>query len=105
MRKFSIIASLLMTPLFLVVFGQGCSRGLDFSQVAETPIHLEAGSGNGGTYDGKLRILHHYVDQFTCEGRPQPESILIRDNETDWYLIRNTSDKCAFIDRVPVQGV
>lgn len=105
MRKFSIMASLLMIPLFLVVFGQGCSRGLDFSQVAETPIHLEASSGNGGTYDGKLRILHHYVDQFTCEGRPQPESILIRDNETDWYLIRNTSDKCAFINRVPVQGV
>lgn len=59
----------------------------------------------GQVFDGKLRILHHYVDNFTCEGRPQPESILIRDNETDWYLIRNTLEKCAFVDRLPVQGV
>lgn len=64
-----------------------------------------AASGNGEPYDGKLRILHHYVDNFTCEGRSQPESILIRENEAGWYLIRNTSDKCAFIDRDPVQGV
>lgn len=105
MQKFPIFFSLLLTPLLMLVFGQGCSRGVEFSRVIEGAPHLEATSGNGTSYDGKLRILHHYVDNFTCEGRPQPESILIRDNETDWYLIRNTSAKCAAIDRSPVQGV
>ncbi len=61
--------------------------------------------GNGGTYDGKPRILHHYVDQFRCEGREVPESILIQKNNKDWYLIQNTEKKCASQDQVPIVGV
>lgn len=56
-------------------------------------------------FDGKLLILHHIVDGFSCEGRPAPESILIREKGTDWFLIRNTAAKCASVDRLAVQGV
>lgn len=104
MRKLSLTTSILLIPVLLALFGQGCTRSLEFSKMNENPVHMAA-SGNGEPYDGKLRILHHYVDNFTCEGRPQPESILIREGEAEWYLIRNTSDKCAFIDRDPVQDV
>lgn len=62
-------------------------------------------SGNGGVYEGKLRILHHYVDNFKCEGRAQPESILIRLNDNDWQRIQNTTEKCASIDQQDVSGV
>lgn len=104
MRKLSLTTSILLIPMLLALFGQGCTRSIEFSKMNENPVYMAA-SGNGEPYDGKLRILHHYVDNFTCEGRPQPESILIREGEAEWYLIRNTSDKCALIDRDPVLGV
>lgn len=89
--------------LFLGLQFINCSSPNFDSQELATSESLKYHEGQ--VFDGKLRILHHYVDNFTCEGRPQPESILIRDNETDWYLIRNTTEKCAFVDRLPVQGV
>ncbi len=65
----------------------------------------ETESGNGGTYDGKLRVLHHYVDQFQCEGKNRPESILIRTDGDNWVQIKNIKEKCAVVDQEPVTGV
>lgn len=75
------------------------------SEVASTTMPTSSAAGNGGTYDGKLRILHHYVQDFKCEGRPQPESILVRKTEKDWVVIRNTVSKCRDVDQAPVTGV
>lgn len=99
-RKIFVISSLLLLLSLLIVFGQACDRNNSFSLVSPP---AQSASGNGGTYDGKI-ILHHYVDGFTCEGQSQPESILIRDGATDWYLIRNSPTKCAS-ERVYVTGV
>lgn len=50
---------------------------------------------DGQVFDGKLRILHHIVDGYTCEGRLVPESILIRETNGTWTWIQNNTDKCA----------
>ncbi|MBC7464869.1 MAG: right-handed parallel beta-helix repeat-containing protein [Bdellovibrio sp.] len=86
---------------------QNCSA-VKFSGIGSVPILanlISNNSGNGGTYDGKLRILHHYVDNFTCEGRNQPEAILIRNNTGAWNLIQNKIDRCGDRAGVPVNDV
>lgn len=84
--------------------GRMLFNSLDKSST-ETAPKTTSDSGNGGTYDGKLRVLHHYVNDFTCEGKSQPESILIRENATDWFLIKNTKETCSVIDRIAVSPV
>ena len=100
------VISIIITTLVLLTIGQACSQNTRFSSV---PTFLSAlkneASGNGGTYDGKIRVLHHYVDDFTCEGKPRPESILMRDQNLKWSLIRNTSEKCAFVNRIEATPV
>ncbi len=97
-------------PILFLSWSQGCSRvsffdtGL-FNQKEESQASPTADSGNGGTYDGKLRVLHHYVDGFQCEGKPQPESILIRKDLDQWDIIKNSKEKCAVVDQTPVAGV
>lgn len=93
--------TLFILSVLTITWGQACSTGkFSSTEVFSTKLY-----GNGNTYEGKGRILHHYVSGFTCEGRPQPESILIRKNETDWVLIQNTAEKCAAVDQVPISGV
>ncbi len=92
----------------LVTF-QNCSQvnytlNSDHSTSSSKIPDLAVAEG-GEVYDGKLRILHHYVDGFQCEGRPQPESILLSRDDTNWLLIQNTPEKCAAQDKVPVAGV
>jgi hypothetical protein len=102
---------ILIVPLFILSWSQGCSKVsfLKSASILPTAALFSGGaateSGNGGTYDGKLRVLHHYVDNFTCEGKPQPESILIRKNAMDWVIIRNENKACAVVDQAPVTGV
>lgn len=50
---------------------------------------------DGQVFDGKLRILHHVVDGYTCEGRLVPESILVHDTDNTWTWTKNNPDKCA----------
>lgn len=99
---------LLFTALISIFAATGCGGvnfiSLDNSSTASTP-KTNSDSGNGGTYDGKLRVLHHYVRDFTCESKSQPESILIRKNATDWVIIRNTKDTCAAVDQASVNQV
>jgi hypothetical protein len=62
----------------------------------------------GEPYDGFNpgdRIMHHYESGFTCEGRSQPESILLRTDSMSWVLTQNSAQKCAELDQVPVSGV
>ncbi len=97
---------ILFFAAILVISFQNCSQ---FStQISKLPIVnqiIAQESGNGGTYDGKPRILHNYVDQFRCEGREAPESVLIQKDNKYWFLIQNSKEKCALLDQVPVSGV
>lgn len=101
----------LFIPLLIVLMHQGCTR-INFVQSAtdlDSQKLLATDSGNGGTYDGKLRILHQVSDEspvsFQCEGRNQPASILISKNAKDWVVIRNTKEKCAAVEQLPITGV
>lgn len=109
-----VVLVVLLIPLILIGWGQGCSPAISFSVTgpqsheASSVPGLQTGtqmSGNGGTYDGKIRILHHTVEGFSCEGRDVPESILIRENESDWVIIKNSFSKCAVVDHEGVSGV
>jgi hypothetical protein len=98
-------------PLFILgltaLLFQNCSR---VAFLNSTPTILNSLIGDsvksygGEVYDGKL-ILHHYVDGFQCEGRAQPESILIRNSSMNWFLIQNSTTKCAKTDQLSVVGV
>lgn len=77
----------------LILFYQNCSS-TGFSTTGSNSTTTQQ-TGDGQVFDGKLRILHHIVDGFTCEGRLAPESILARNSPTTWDLIQNTPDKCA----------
>lgn len=95
--------------LILLVY-QGCTGGMQNPLQFQSPPRpvlttAFAGGGNGDGYDGKLRILHHYVDNFTCEGRLIPESILVRDAKLDWYLFQNSQQTCLADEAFAVQGV
>ncbi len=98
-------------PLFILSWSQGCSKMsfLDTNIFAQksSDTQTEMDPGNGGTYDGKLRVLHHYENGFQCENRNAPESILITRNfdQGQWVLIQNSKEKCALVDQVPVTGV
>lgn len=61
--------------------------------------------GDGQVFDGKLRITHHIVEDFTCEGRPAPESILYQAPQKPWHLIQNTQSKCAASEKDVLEGV
>lgn len=86
---------------------QGCDSGLQLyfiekqeqnqtsASLPSTVSPTLAFNGNGSTYEGKIRILHHYSANFTCEGRKSPESILVRQENLKWYMIQNTSDQCG----------
>jgi parallel beta-helix repeat protein len=110
----SLILLGVLIPLILIGWGQGCSPAINFSMTEQSaqPVSqvpsLQAGtqmSGNGGTYDGKIRVLHHTVRGFTCEGKEVPESILIRENDVDWVIIKNSPSKCAVVNHEGVLGV
>ncbi len=98
----------MLIPIAVLSWSQACSR-FEFTSIdkilSEASKTNASDTGNGGTYDGKPIVLHHYIENFQCEGRPQPESILIRKNLTDWVIIRNTPETCAAIDQVAVSGV
>ncbi len=98
----------LAAAAMLVAF-QNCSQvhyALTGDQSLSGPKVPELAASEGGEiYDGKPRILHHYVPGFQCEGRPQPESILFSQDDTNWRLIQNSPEKCAVQDKVPVTGV
>jgi len=68
----------------------------------------EQTDGNGKTYDGKIRIVHHYDanQKIYCHGQEVPYSILYRKSDTNdsWYLITNKSD-CQQDPAIHVDGV
>lgn len=106
MRRISMFFSILSATLILLTMGQACSVATRFNSLDLSSSLKSELSGNGGGYEGKLRVLHHYENGFTCgEGKPQPESILIRKNATDWVVIRNTKKTCAAVDQSPVSQV
>ena len=99
--------AVIMFAFAMVVFFQNCSSGVRFSSFLGSGQSQGAqkDSGNGQGYDGKIRVVHHQVENFTCEGRPQPESILIRNSAGEWQFIQNLPEKCAAQDLVIVTGV
>lgn len=106
MRSFKLSFILLV----LLLLFQNCSE-VQFGKTAEKSSpssvlpELTSESGNGGVYEGKIIVLHHYIDDFTCENRKQPESILIRDSDNKWRIIKNKPDKCAYVNGETVEGV
>lgn len=101
------IMPLLALSFAAILLFQNCSA-VKFTGANSIPIVgnlISNNSGNGGTYDGKLRILHHYVDNFTCEGKDQPESILVRSTSGEWTLIQNKTDLCGDRTGVVVTNV
>jgi hypothetical protein len=98
-------------PMLILSWSQGCSKvsflNSGFASQKDSKDQSSDYAGNGGTYDGKLRVLHHYVDGFQCENRQAPESILISKNfdQGHWVLIQNSKEKCAVVDQKPVTGV
>jgi hypothetical protein len=98
------LISLSLVTILTVCLGQGCTPTTRFTE-GSLPLASKASGGNGSSYDGKPLVLHHYVDDFKCEGKARPESILIRNEKLNWVLIRNTAQKCGFINRDPATGV
>lgn len=98
---------LLLFFLSLILLFQNCTGVKYASQDVSLPDGLKFQDGQ--VFDGKLRILHHYVDGFRCEGREAPESILTRETATgggdQWYLVKNSADKCGSTARYAVEGV
>ncbi len=101
---FSILA------ICLMFFGQACTRPVKFfSSSIDNKLNFlseaSTAEGNGGTYGGKLVILHHEVPGFQCEGHDNPESILLRKPDMNWYYSKNSVDKCKTVNQQPVTGV
>lgn len=110
MRIRSILLSILITTMIVITVGQGCSNNTRFSLEQTLGLNLQNISGsnsdnNGTGYGGKLLVLHHYVEGFTCEGKSRPESILIRNASFQWVRIQHQPDRCFFINREPVSTV
>ncbi len=85
---------LLISLLILLLAFQNCSP-LHFSTDDVGTLLSGVRNQDGQVFDGKLRILHHLVDGYTCEGHLVPESILIHDTDGVWTWIQNTPEKCA----------
>jgi parallel beta-helix repeat protein len=96
--------NLIFCALLLVFAFQNCTVS-KFSKLNSDNILAGLQSNDGHIFDGKLRILHHLVDGFTCEGRQVPEAILIRDSNTTWKWIQNTKEKCDFVEKTIYAGV
>lgn len=109
MRLFRIFFKFLIALTSLVlIFGQGCL----FNGNYDSEIKIEklttfngsgGNSGNGGTYDGKI-LAHHYLSNFTCEGKAQPQSTLTR-NSNGWFYSESSSEKCDIIKNLPVSEI
>lgn len=95
---------MLAAPTLAVLLGQACTNNLSF-QTELPSLGITSESGNGGTYDGKLVIVHHVQEGFTCEGLQRPKAILLRRSNMQWYYTENAKEKCRLIDQQPVQGV
>ena len=70
-NTFTIAVILVLT---IILDGQGCSRvrfGIQSLDNGVGQINSQA-AGNGGTYDGKLIIVHNIEPGFTCEGKELP---------------------------------
>lgn len=66
--------------------------------------------GNGKTYDGKPRIVHHYseTERIFCKNQEIPESVLytLDASNKDWQFIQNSKDTaCEANTSIPVTGV
>lgn len=81
----------------MVFFGQACSISSSrfFNQNTQSSDQKNSSTenGNGTGYDGKLVFLD-LQSGHTCEGKPAPKSVLIRDG-TNWRLIKNSLQKCS----------
>jgi hypothetical protein len=100
-------SALLFGSALSLLFFQNCSR-VSFSKLPPEANGLATESlrsDGGEVYDGKVIVLHHYEEGFQCQGRPQPESILLRYKEGDWRIIQNKLLQCANVDQLPVSGV
>jgi hypothetical protein len=95
----------LLLGLSALVFAcQNCTSNRFLSTKSE-PALSNVRSSDGQVFDGKLRILHHLVDGYTCEGRLVPESVLFRDTQTSWHWIKNNPDKCAAAEKTITDGI
>jgi hypothetical protein len=106
MRKMRFCGALpWLTGWIIISFGfQNCT-GTKFTSLDVPASVAGIKLGDGQVFDGKLRITHHIVDGFTCEGRPAPESILYQAPQKPWHLIQNTESKCAALEKDVLEGV
>ncbi len=82
--------------LFIVLIFTSCTN----SSSSQAPVTNSSVSnetdGNGKTYDGKIRIVHHYSanEKLYCHNIEIPKNILYRKTEANdsWYLIVNKAD-------------
>jgi hypothetical protein len=98
----------LIASLTVVILFQNCSR-VSFGNISPSEVVNKFSEDlrlNGGeVYDGKIIALHHYEEGFQCEGRLQPESVLIRAKDMSWTFIQNSPSRCAEVSQSPVDGV
>lgn len=99
MRSMGIVSNLAKS-IAVIIFGfamvllfQNCSPSVRFSSFlsSQATSQNQKDSGTGQGYDRKIRVVHHKVENFTCEGRPQPESI----------LIINSAGECSLFKTLP----
>lgn len=76
------------------IFGIGCSSRWSGSLGLDSTLHTKNSSGNGTSYDGMQSFLE-LKPGFTCEGQIAAKSVLLRNNEGKWTLIKNSLNKCA----------
>lgn len=116
-----ILSSVAVMTFVMVIWGQACSSNVGFIGLSSPSSSSESSSssqpslgspttdGNGNTYDGKIRVVHHYSekDKFWCNDHIMPESVLYRldDATNEWYYIQNYKESCQSATAIKVSSV
>lgn len=118
----SLFSAVLVMTFAMVVWGQACTSNVGFiglsgpsssssesSSSSQPSLGSPTTDGNGNTYDGKIRVVHHYSDagRYWCNDHEVPESVLYRLDEStnEWYYIQNYKESCQSAVAVKVTGV
>lgn len=96
--------NLALSICLCILLFQNCTFS-HFAPKDAGPAFSSVRSNDGQVFDGKLRILHHIVDNYTCEGHNAPESILMRDENLAWHWIKNVPAKCGSEEKIVTAGV
>lgn len=116
-----ILSVVTVMTFVMTIWGQACSSNVGFIGLSSPSSGTESSSssqpslgspttdGNGNTYDGKIRVIHHYVEneKFWCNDHVMPESVLYRldDATNEWFYIQNYKESCQSAAAVKVSGV